>query len=55
VLGLGDRLRTAGLDVIEVTTTIDGWDTVIETIRERDPEVCVGAGTVTTPRRSHQE
>jgi 2-dehydro-3-deoxyphosphogluconate aldolase/(4S)-4-hydroxy-2-oxoglutarate aldolase len=48
-LGLVDRLRTAGLDVIEVTTTIDGWDTVIETIRGSHPEVCVGAGTVTTP------
>jgi 2-dehydro-3-deoxyphosphogluconate aldolase/(4S)-4-hydroxy-2-oxoglutarate aldolase len=48
-LALVDRLRTAGLDVIEVTTTIDGWDTVIETIRGRHPEVCLGAGTVTTP------
>ena len=48
-LGLVDRLLAADLDVIEVTTTIDGWDTIIETIRDRDPEVCVGAGTVTTP------
>jgi len=48
-LGLVDRLLAADLDVIEVTTTIDGWDVVIRTIRERDPEVCVGAGTVTTP------
>ena len=47
-LGLVDRLLAADLDVIEVTTTIDGWDVVIRTIRERDPEVCVGAGTVTT-------
>jgi 2-dehydro-3-deoxyphosphogluconate aldolase / (4S)-4-hydroxy-2-oxoglutarate aldolase len=48
-LELVDRLLAADLDVIEVTTTIDGWDTIIETIRDRDPEVCVGAGTVTTP------
>jgi 2-dehydro-3-deoxyphosphogluconate aldolase/(4S)-4-hydroxy-2-oxoglutarate aldolase len=48
-LELVDRLLAADLDVIEVTTTIDGWDTIIETIRERDPEVCVGAGTVITP------
>lgn len=48
-LGLIDRLLAAGLDVVEVTTTINGWDTVIETIRSRNPEVCVGAGTVTTP------
>ena len=44
-LELVDRLLAADLDVIEVTTTIDGWDTIIETIRDRDPEVCVGAGT----------
>lgn len=48
-LELVDRLLAADLDVIEVTTTIDGWDTIIETIRDNDPEVCVGAGTVTTP------
>ena len=48
-LALVDRLLAAGLDVIEVTTTIDGWDTVIETIRGSHPEACVGAGTVTTP------
>jgi 2-dehydro-3-deoxyphosphogluconate aldolase/(4S)-4-hydroxy-2-oxoglutarate aldolase len=48
-LRLIDRLLEAGLDVIEVTTTIDGWDTVIQTIRDRHPEVCVGAGTATTP------
>lgn len=48
-LELIDRLLAADLDVIEVTTTISGWDTVIETIRARDPEICVGAGTVTTP------
>src|SRR4029077_18498922 len=48
-LELVHRLLAADLDVIEMTTTIDGWDTIIETIRDKDPEVCVGAGTVTTP------
>lgn len=48
-LALVDRLLAAGLDVVEVTTTINGWDDVIETITTRNPEVCVGAGTVTTP------
>jgi 2-dehydro-3-deoxyphosphogluconate aldolase / (4S)-4-hydroxy-2-oxoglutarate aldolase len=48
-LRLVDRLLDAGLDVIEVTTTIDGWDTVVKTIRSRRPDVCIGAGTVTTP------
>ena len=47
-LGLIDRLLAAGLDVVEVTTTIAGWDIVIDTIRTRTPEICVGAGTITT-------
>lgn len=53
-LGLVDRLLEAGLDVIEVTTTIPGWDIVIDSIRCRHPEVCVGAGTVTTPLLASQ-
>jgi 2-dehydro-3-deoxyphosphogluconate aldolase / (4S)-4-hydroxy-2-oxoglutarate aldolase len=47
-LGLVDRLLSAGLDVVEVTTTIDGWDEVIATLRDRNPEACVGAGTITS-------
>jgi 2-dehydro-3-deoxyphosphogluconate aldolase/(4S)-4-hydroxy-2-oxoglutarate aldolase len=41
------RLLDAGLDVIEVTTTISGWDEVVRSIRVEHPRVCVGAGTVT--------
>jgi 2-dehydro-3-deoxyphosphogluconate aldolase / (4S)-4-hydroxy-2-oxoglutarate aldolase len=48
-LQLVERLLVAGIDVIEVTTTIKGWDEVIETIKRTNSDVCVGAGTVTTP------
>src|SRR6476659_2919965 len=48
-LELVARLLAAELDVIAVTTTIDGWNTIIDTIRDKAPQVCVGAGTVTTP------
>lgn len=47
-LGLVDRLLAAGLDVVEVTTTIDGWDDVIAALRARHSDICVGAGTITS-------
>jgi 2-dehydro-3-deoxyphosphogluconate aldolase/(4S)-4-hydroxy-2-oxoglutarate aldolase len=46
-LPLVQRLLHAGLDVVEVTTTITGWDEVVRSIRTEYPRVCVGAGTVT--------
>jgi 2-dehydro-3-deoxyphosphogluconate aldolase/(4S)-4-hydroxy-2-oxoglutarate aldolase len=46
-LSLVARLADAGVDVVEVTTTIPGWAEVIRTVREQRPHVCVGAGTVT--------
>jgi 2-dehydro-3-deoxyphosphogluconate aldolase/(4S)-4-hydroxy-2-oxoglutarate aldolase len=48
-LDLVERLLAGGLDVIEITTTIDGWDQVLRTVRETYPGLCTGAGTVTTP------
>ncbi|MFE0508433.1 bifunctional 4-hydroxy-2-oxoglutarate aldolase/2-dehydro-3-deoxy-phosphogluconate aldolase [Streptomyces sp. NPDC058964] len=53
-LGLVDRLAAAGLDVIEITTTIDGWDDVLRTTADTHPDICAGAGTVTTPRLARQ-
>jgi 2-dehydro-3-deoxyphosphogluconate aldolase / (4S)-4-hydroxy-2-oxoglutarate aldolase len=47
-LELVDRLLAAGIDVVEITTTIDGWDEVIKQLRQTHPDVCAGAGTVTT-------
>jgi len=48
-LALIERLLDAGLDVIEVTTTIEGWDDVIRDVRKMSADACAGAGTVTTP------
>ncbi|TPQ23821.1 bifunctional 4-hydroxy-2-oxoglutarate aldolase/2-dehydro-3-deoxy-phosphogluconate aldolase [Streptomyces sporangiiformans] len=53
-LDLVDRLTEAGLDVIELTTTIEGWDDAVRATTARHPDVCVGAGTVTTPRLALQ-
>ena len=44
--GLVDRLLAAGLDVIELTTTIPGWPAVLEAMRAERPGACVGVGTV---------
>ena len=40
------RLLTAGLDVIELTTTVAGWRDVVIALRADHPELCVGVGTV---------
>lgn len=48
-LELVERLLEAGLDVVEVTTTIEGWDEVIRDTRKMSADACAGAGTVTTP------
>jgi len=48
-LTLVERLLDAGLDVLEITTTIEGWDEVIREIRKTNADACVGAGTITTP------
>lgn len=40
------RLLTAGLDVVELTTTVAGWPDVVTVLRADHPEVCVGVGTV---------
>jgi 2-dehydro-3-deoxyphosphogluconate aldolase/(4S)-4-hydroxy-2-oxoglutarate aldolase len=43
---LVERLLDAGLDVLELTTTIPGWEDVARTLRERRPEVWLGVGTL---------
>jgi 2-dehydro-3-deoxyphosphogluconate aldolase/(4S)-4-hydroxy-2-oxoglutarate aldolase len=47
-LSLVERLLDAGLDVLEITTSIEGWDEVIRDTRKMSADACVGAGTVTT-------
>jgi 2-dehydro-3-deoxyphosphogluconate aldolase / (4S)-4-hydroxy-2-oxoglutarate aldolase len=40
------RLLDAGLDVLELTTTIPGWEEVARALREQRPEVWLGIGTI---------
>jgi 2-dehydro-3-deoxyphosphogluconate aldolase / (4S)-4-hydroxy-2-oxoglutarate aldolase len=42
------RLLEAGLDTVEITTTIPGWDRVVRALRDEPLDVFVGVGTVTT-------
>jgi 2-dehydro-3-deoxyphosphogluconate aldolase/(4S)-4-hydroxy-2-oxoglutarate aldolase len=42
------RLLDAGLDTVEITTTIPGWDRVVGTLRNESDDLLVGVGTVTT-------
>jgi 2-dehydro-3-deoxyphosphogluconate aldolase/(4S)-4-hydroxy-2-oxoglutarate aldolase len=51
---LVERLLLAGIDVIELTTTIAGWQEMASTIRVEHPEVCVGVGTVSTAQLARQ-
>src|SRR5438105_12436116 len=41
---LVERLLLAGIDVIELTTTIGGWQEMASTIRVEHPEVCGRGG-----------
>jgi 2-dehydro-3-deoxyphosphogluconate aldolase/(4S)-4-hydroxy-2-oxoglutarate aldolase len=51
---LVERLLLAGIDVIELTTTIAGWQEMASTIRAGHPEVCVGVGTVSTAQLARE-
>jgi 2-dehydro-3-deoxyphosphogluconate aldolase/(4S)-4-hydroxy-2-oxoglutarate aldolase len=46
--GLVERIVGCGLDVIELTTTIPGWDELAVRLRSAHPDVCFGVGTVTS-------
>lgn len=47
-LRVSDRLAEAGLTVVELTATTAGWARAVAALRERAPQMTVGAGTVTT-------
>jgi 2-dehydro-3-deoxyphosphogluconate aldolase/(4S)-4-hydroxy-2-oxoglutarate aldolase len=51
---LVERLLAAGLDLIELTTTIAGWQEVARSIRAAHPDVCLGIGTVSTAQLARQ-
>jgi len=42
------RIVAGGLDVIELTTTIPGWEELVPRVRDAHPEVCLGVGTITS-------
>lgn len=46
-LAVAGRLVEAGLPVVELTATIPGWAAALATLRDRAPELIVGAGTIT--------
>jgi 2-dehydro-3-deoxyphosphogluconate aldolase / (4S)-4-hydroxy-2-oxoglutarate aldolase len=46
--GLVERIVAGGLDVIELTTTIPGWEGLAARLRSSHPGACVGVGTVTS-------
>jgi 2-dehydro-3-deoxyphosphogluconate aldolase/(4S)-4-hydroxy-2-oxoglutarate aldolase len=48
------RLLSGGLDVIELTTTVAGWQEVVRAVRGEHPEVCVGVGTVGSASMARQ-
>lgn len=44
---VAEILATSGMDVIEITFTVPDAPAVIRSLRERFPEILIGAGTVT--------
>jgi 2-dehydro-3-deoxyphosphogluconate aldolase/(4S)-4-hydroxy-2-oxoglutarate aldolase len=49
-----ERLLQAGLDVVELTTTIPGWPAVASALRSAHPEVAVGIGTITDAEQARE-
>jgi 2-dehydro-3-deoxyphosphogluconate aldolase/(4S)-4-hydroxy-2-oxoglutarate aldolase len=51
-LDIARRLLESGMSMIELTTTIPSWESVMATVRRDFPEATVGMGTVATPAQS---
>jgi 2-dehydro-3-deoxyphosphogluconate aldolase/(4S)-4-hydroxy-2-oxoglutarate aldolase len=49
-----ERLLAAGLEVIELTTTIPAWPSLAEAITSSYSEVALGIGTIGDPRQASQ-
>ena len=43
-----ERLLDAGLDIVEITTTVPGWERVVRALCDQPGDVIVGVGTITT-------
>lgn len=42
-------LITAGLRVVELTTSVPAWAAVLDQVRRAEPSACIGVGTVLDP------
>jgi 2-dehydro-3-deoxyphosphogluconate aldolase/(4S)-4-hydroxy-2-oxoglutarate aldolase len=51
---LVERLLEAGLDTVELTTTIRGWQEVVTALREHADELTIGVGTILSTDRARQ-
>jgi 2-dehydro-3-deoxyphosphogluconate aldolase/(4S)-4-hydroxy-2-oxoglutarate aldolase len=51
---LVERILEAGLDVVELTTTIPGWAAVAAAVRSEHRNLAVGIGTVTSIEQAEQ-
>jgi 2-dehydro-3-deoxyphosphogluconate aldolase/(4S)-4-hydroxy-2-oxoglutarate aldolase len=49
-----ERLLAAGLNVIELTTTIPGWPEAVAAVRAAAPEACVGVGTILSEAQARE-
>jgi len=51
---LVERLLAAGLDTVELTTTIPGWQDVVSALRDHAEELTVGVGTIRSVDHARQ-
>jgi 2-dehydro-3-deoxyphosphogluconate aldolase/(4S)-4-hydroxy-2-oxoglutarate aldolase len=51
---LVERLLEAGLDTVELTTTIPGWQDVVTVLRDYGEELAVGVGTIRSTDHARQ-
>jgi 2-dehydro-3-deoxyphosphogluconate aldolase / (4S)-4-hydroxy-2-oxoglutarate aldolase len=42
------RIVAGGLDVVELTTTVPGWEELAARVRAAHPDICLGVGTITS-------
>jgi 2-dehydro-3-deoxyphosphogluconate aldolase/(4S)-4-hydroxy-2-oxoglutarate aldolase len=51
---LVERLLDAGLDTVELTTTIPGWQDVVTAMRDHSTQLAVGVGTILSTDQARQ-
>ena len=53
-LELVERVHSAGLDVVELTTTIPDWEELMHQVVNEHPDSLIGLGTVTRPEQARR-